>query len=356
MLATSLATFLADRVHPESVYSMALARRGVRISRRSEIDLLDTIKVGDIASPSPVIVSPTMTTAQVQELLDRTRMHGIPVVDDAERLVGVITVTDLVRSGGPSDTVMVRDAMTTRPITASPSTPAITASPSTPVSEVLERMASLGIGRVPIVAEEDPTRLVALFRREDAVKAYHQALGQEVHHDLGRSRLQARVAPGTDFHEVRVPDDSVADGRLLKEIPLPSGVTIVSVRRGTTVVVPDGNTRLVAGDTLTVFARHGQHDQFLSRMHADDTGELERVVGSDQARFFDLEIPADSIADGRAIRDVPVPGGCTLVSVRRGTEVIIPDGSTTLVAGDVVTVFALPASRRLFADRLLVDG
>ena len=35
MLATSLATFLADRVHPLSVYAMALARRGVRLTRRS---------------------------------------------------------------------------------------------------------------------------------------------------------------------------------------------------------------------------------------------------------------------------------------------------------------------------------
>jgi len=343
MLATSLATLLADRIHPESVYTMALARRGVRLSRRSEVDLLDTVRVGEIASPSPAVVTPEMSTSDVQDLLDETRMHGVPVVDGARGLVGVITITDVVRAGGPSSTP-VGDAMTRRPVTATP---------DTPVSVVLERMASMGIGRVPVVSEEDPTRLVALFRREDAVQAYHQALGQEVHHDLGRSRLRARVASGTNFHEASVPAGSVADGRLLKEIPLPAGVTVVSVRRDTAVVVPDGNTRLVAGDVLTVFAQHGQHDQFLSRMHADDTGELERVVGSDQARFFDLEIPAGSGADGASIRDVAVPGGCTIVSVRRDAEVMIPDGSTVLAAGDVLTVFAKPASRRLFAERLL---
>jgi CIC family chloride channel protein len=344
MLATSLATLLGDRLHRESVYTMALAKRGIRLSRRSEIDLLDTVRVGDIAAPSPVLVGPAASTADVQALLDETRMHGVPVVDPDEGLVGIVTVTDLVRSGGPSESTLVGDVMTPRPVTATP---------STPVSVVLQRMASLGIGRVPVVDEDDPTLLVALFRREDAVKAYHQALGQEVHHDLGRSRLQARVAPGTDFHEVMIPPDSVADGRLLKEIPLPAGVTVVSVRRGTGVVVPDGNTRLAGGDVLTVFARDGQHDQLLSRMHADDTAELELVVGSDQARFFDLEVPDRSAAAGKVIREIAVPGGCTIVSVRRGDEVLIPDGSTELLPGDVLTVFAKPASRRLFAERLL---
>jgi Trk K+ transport system NAD-binding subunit len=283
-----------------------------------------------------------MSTGEVQALFNETRMHGMPVVDEEGALVGVITITDIVRAGGPSDDA-VATAMTPRPVTASE---------STPVSVVLERMASLGIGRVPIVSDDDPTRLVALFRREDAVKAYHQALAQEVHHDLGRSRLQARVQPGTDFHEFEIPAGSVADGRLLKEIPLPGGVTVVSVRSGMTVVVPDGNTRLAAGDVLTVFAGHGLFEQLLERLRADDTAELEAVVGDDGARFFDIEVPAGSVADGRPIKEVAVPGGCTIVSIRRGDAVIIPDGSTVLLGDDVLTVFARSGPRRVLVERL----
>lgn len=341
MLATSLATFLGDRLHPDSVYTMALAKRGVRLTRRSEVDLLDTVRAGEIASPSPVVASPDMSTGQVQALFNETRMHGVPVVDADGTLVGVVTVTDILRAGGPSDEP-VTTAMTPRPVTASA---------STPVSEVLERMASLGIGRVPIMADDDPTRLIALFRREDAVKAYHQALGQEVHHDLGRSRLRARVS-GTDFHHFEIPQGSIADGRLLKEIPLPGGVTIVSVRRGTRVVVPAGNTRLASGDVLTVFARHGLFEQLQERLRADDTAELDAVVGEELARFFDVEVPAGSVANDRPIKEIAVPGGCTIVSVRRGDDVIVPDGTTVLRSGDVLTVFARPAPRRVLAERL----
>jgi CIC family chloride channel protein len=347
MLATSLATFLADRIHPMSVYTMALARRGVRLTRRGEVDLLDTVRAGDVASPSPAVATPDMTLGEMREVFDRTRMHGVPVVTGDDTLVGVITVTDLLRAGDAPAATPVRSVMTPRPVTASE---------STPVSVVLERMASLGIGRVPVVADQDPTRLVALFRREDAVKAYHQALGQEVHHDLGRSRLQARVASGTDFHDIAVRPGSIADGRLLKEVPLPGGVTIVSVRRGTDVVIPDGNTRLHQGDMLTVFALHGMHEQLVERLRADDTAELEVLVGDDRARFFDIEIPDGSVGAGRSIRELAVPGGCTIVSIRRGDEIIIPRGDTGLEAGDVMTVFAHPGSRRVLAERLIARG
>jgi CIC family chloride channel protein len=341
MLAASLATFLADRVHRESVYTMPLKRMGIRLTRRSEVDLLDTVLVSDIVRPDPVTTTVGATTVQVQRTMDDNRLHGLPVLDEKGNLAGIITITDLVRSGGASDMVTAGDAMTPRPVTVTP---------STPVSHVLERMASLGVGRIPIVAEQDPDLLVGVFRREDAVRAYHAALEHEVEHDLDRSRLRARVAAGAEFHELEIPAGSVADGRLLKEIPIPSGVTVVSIRRGLQVMVPEGNTRLRSGDRLTVFARPGGNLQLLERLHAGDTGELDVI--EDGARFHDLEVPAGSIADGRLIREIAIPGGCTIVSIRRGNEVLIPNGDTELIAGDVITVFSRPAERRLFAERL----
>jgi CIC family chloride channel protein len=341
MLAAALATFLGDRVHPRSIYAVSLARRGIVLTRRGEVDVLDTVPAGDVASPVVEVIGPDTSTGVVQGVLDRIRQHGVPVVD-GERLVGVISISDIIRTGGPSDQVMAADAMTPQPVTAVP---------STPVSEVLARMAALGIGRVPLVDEEDPTRLVGVFRRENAVEAYHLALGREVSHDLGRERLRARTTPDAAFHDLEVPADSMADGRLLKEIPIPSGVTVVSVRRGLTVLVPDGNTRLAAGDVLTVFSRKEPFEQLGQRLSAGDTEELAALVG-DAARFFDLEIPLGSLADGRLIREIAVPGGCTIVSVRRDREVIVPDGNTRLYAGDVITVFTRPGSRRLLAERL----
>ena len=87
-----------------------------------------------------------MTTGEEQGLFDRNRQHGLAVVEN-ERLVGVLAITDVVRTGGPSDLVSVADAMTPKPLTATK---------LTPVSEVLARMASLGVGKIPVVHEDDP--------------------------------------------------------------------------------------------------------------------------------------------------------------------------------------------------------
>ncbi len=345
MLAAALATLLGDWIHPDSIYVMSLARRGIRITRRSEIDVLDTVRVGDVATPPTEVADPTMTTATVQHLMDRIRHHGLPVVDEG-RLVGIVTVTDVIRAGGPSDRAVVADAMTPNPVTVTP---------DTPVSEALARMAALGVGRVPVVAPDEPKSLVGVFRREDAVEAYHLALGREVAHDLGRERLRARTSADAEFHDLEIPADSIADGRLLKEVPIPGGCTVVSIRRGPEVLVPDGSTELRAGDVLTVFSRRGLYAQLAERLRAGDTGEIEAAT-EDEARFFDLEIPDGSVAVDRTIRELAVPGGCTVVSVRRQLEVIVPDGNTVLRAGDVITVFAKSASRRQLAERLRGSG
>ena len=93
---------------------------------------------------------------------------------------------------------------------------------------------------------------------------------------------------------MEIPQGSVADGRLIKEVPVPAGATIVSVRRGTLVMVPDGNTRLRGGDVLAVFARSGSREQFEQRLRSDDTAE---IFADDAARFFDIEIPSGSVAE-----------------------------------------------------------
>jgi hypothetical protein len=156
-------------------------------------------------------------------------------------LVGIITVTDIARAR--EGTRFVRDAMTAKPVTVGP---------MTPVSFALERMAVLGVGRLPVVAEEDATRLVGMFRREHAIDAYHMALGTATGGQLDRQRLRRRIDPGADYFDFRIPSGSMADRVEVREMDW-CGCTLVSVRRGTEVVVPTGSTRLTSGDVVTAF-------------------------------------------------------------------------------------------------------
>ncbi len=256
MLATTLATLLTDLVQTDSVYTMALRRMGIRLTGRTEVDILDSVAVGDVMSDIPLVAEPSMTTSELQGHLDRLRHHGLPVVDEG-RLVGVITVSDIVRTGGPSDQVSTEAAMTPEPTTVTP---------STPVSAALERMATLGVGRLPVVADDDAERPVGMFRREDAVAAYHRALEGVRREAVLRDRLRIRTSPGTNFFEFEIPAGSIADGRPVREVAWPEGCTLVSVRRGRDVVVPKGSTMLAAGDVVTAFGTAGVRDRVQMRL------------------------------------------------------------------------------------------
>lgn len=259
MLATGIAVLITEIIHKESAYTMPLTKRGIQLASTGEVDVMDTVTVGDAMSPIPAEVTLDMTTAEIQGMLDRFRHHGLPVVDARSQLVGIITVTDIVRAGGASDQVTAAEAMTPHPVTVTPETTA---------SVALERMAALGIGRIPVVAVDDPSRLLGIFRREDVVAAYHLALSRTAGAELRRESLRQRTDPGATFFDVAIPVGSIADGRMVREIPWPAGVTVVAVRRDKEVQVPNGETRLQAGDVITAFGGHGGQDRLMQRMAA----------------------------------------------------------------------------------------
>lgn len=257
MLAATLGTFLAERFSSDSVYTMALKRKGVTVRPAGEVDVLDTIHVGAVMSPPTFVADPAMSLAEAEAMLNRHRFHGVPVVESGA-LVGIISMSDIIRYGGPRDDVSVGDAMTGR---------AVTVVPSAPVSGAMERMAALGVGRLPVVDENDPTKLVGVFRREDAVQAYHEALGASTDIELHRARLAQRITPGAAYYDFRIPPGSIADGKLVKEVAWPEGSTLVSVRREREVLVPSGNTTLFAGDVVTAFGSESSKRRVIERLN-----------------------------------------------------------------------------------------
>jgi CIC family chloride channel protein len=256
MLTATLGTFLAERFHTDSIYSMMLRHMGIKVRKTGEVDLLDTIQVGSVMATSPMVCSTSDAVAEVEETLHRTRSHGLPVVEDG-RLVGVITLSDIARADSGEKTVA--EAMTHRPATVVP---------TTPVSTALERMAVLGVGRLPVVAEDDPARLVGVFRREEAVRAYHEALTANTDMELHRARLAQRTDPGAGYYEFRIPPGSMADGHAIRDVAWPEGSTLVSIRRDRQVEVPTGDTVLKRGDVVTAFGTVASKERMIERLNA----------------------------------------------------------------------------------------
>ncbi|HKX73999.1 MAG TPA: chloride channel protein [Acidimicrobiia bacterium] len=277
MLGTTLATFLADRLHPGSIYVGVLRRRGITITDRADLDILDTVTVGQVMYRPHIVARPDQQVAAVRAAMTDHRYHGVVVLDEDD-LAGIVTISDLVRAGPEVDQMTVGEVMTRRPATVTP---------ATPVSQALERMAGLGVGRLPVVAEDGSGRFLGLFRREEAVRAYHQALAGRTDQELVRRRLDQRTDPGAGYYDFRIPAGSMADGKLVQEVAWPAGSTLVSIRRQREVLVPTGGSQLIAGDVITAFGTPASRNEMIERLNAGAEEPTAEIV---------LEPPDESTA------------------------------------------------------------
>jgi CIC family chloride channel protein len=268
MLTATVATFLAERFHKDSVYTQALRRQGIVLRRTPSVDILDTVNVGDVMSSARLVADPQMAADAAEALMHENRSHGLAVVDQGG-LVGVVTLSDVSRARDDPGRRVVGDVMTSRPVTVTP---------NTPVSVALERMAALGVGRLPVVDEGNPARLVGMFRREEAVRAYHEALSATTDAELHRLRLAQRTDPGAGYYDFRIPPGSIADSRRVREVTWPEGSTLVSIRRGRQVLVPDGDSMLLSGDVVTAFGTDASKRRMIDRLNAgadEPTAEMD---------------------------------------------------------------------------------
>jgi Trk K+ transport system NAD-binding subunit len=139
-------------------------------------------------------------------------------------------------------------------------------------------MASLGLGRLPVVADDDRRHLLGMFRRESVVKAYHHALGTSTDRHLYRDRMSVRTQPGAAFFEAPVRRGSPIVGFLVKDVRWPEGAVLVSIRRGSSVLIPHGSTAIELGDAITLFGTGESREQlgFLMEPEQDSTTEWNR--------------------------------------------------------------------------------
>jgi CBS domain-containing protein len=121
--------------------------------------------VANLMTSSPVVVTEDDAIAGVAELLAGYEITGLPVVDDADRLVGVISQTDLVRLRGSTvpwagwHGLMVRDLMTK---------PAKTIAGSAPLDEAARRMTAEHVHRLVVV--DNRQRLIGVISESDIVR------------------------------------------------------------------------------------------------------------------------------------------------------------------------------------------
>jgi chloride channel protein, CIC family len=153
-----------------TIMTEKIARRGVRVASDYTADFLDQILVKDRAARDVRTLAASSTVDEARNWIlaggPGTSHQGFPVLDGAGRLVGVVTRRDLFGNatdrGLPLGKVLRRGP--------------VVIFEDNSLREAADHMVREGVGRLPVVARGDPSRLVGFITRSDLLEAHRRRI------------------------------------------------------------------------------------------------------------------------------------------------------------------------------------
>ncbi|MBP1695634.1 MAG: rane protein [Deltaproteobacteria bacterium] len=157
----------------KKIYSIALKHAEERLASR--------IAVGDVMTKKVITARADADIHELSALLSKNRISGLPVVDEENHVIGVVSEADILFMAGMERGHTFKDVL--RHILGEPlpkrthgnrindimSSPAITTRPEADIKEVAGILESKKIKRLPVVDSEN--RLLGIISRADLVGA-----------------------------------------------------------------------------------------------------------------------------------------------------------------------------------------
>jgi CIC family chloride channel protein len=167
MLANMTSYTLARYFEPHNVYEAILAANNVHLPSGQDHVLLEELTAEDAMDRQPLTVLPETPVADVAALLEQQEAHGVPVVTPDQRLLGIVTLTDVrqVMRQEQQDK-SIESIATTRHL--------ISVHPDHTLNWVMQQMGAHEVSLIPVVTRGEAERLVGVLTMADIVRAYAQ--------------------------------------------------------------------------------------------------------------------------------------------------------------------------------------
>ncbi len=123
-------------------------------------ELIYTTKVETVMAPNVVVLEPSMSMADVKELMRSKRITGVPVLD-GDRIVGIVSMTDVIEA-------MEKGRLTT-PVADNMTREVKTVSKDASVTEAVNNLGREGFARLPVV--DGDGKLVGIVTTGTMVRA-----------------------------------------------------------------------------------------------------------------------------------------------------------------------------------------
>jgi CIC family chloride channel protein len=201
MLACVVSILVARRIHPESIYTEPLRRKGLHILQENErLGTATEQTVGDVMRAP---VAPIRETASISEMARRfltSPNNFLPVVDARQQLIGVLALHDLkeyLNAGEELNAVIAYDVMRPPP-------PCVT--PNQRLLDVLPVVLSSEQRSIPVVASLKENRLIGALARAEVLGLFSEAIA------AGSQPLPTAANPTGPDGATRVPTAGAKPG------------------------------------------------------------------------------------------------------------------------------------------------
>ena len=245
MFAVMISLVVSQRIQRDLVYALGLARKGVRLQRGRDVEVLDALTVGEVMQTDYATVNDTDSLTAAAEVFARTRHHGLPVVTAGGELAGIVTIQDLDRA----QTEHAGEALTVGQIC---TRDLLVAYPDESIGAALRRMGARDVGRLPVVARDNARQLLGMLRRTDLVRAYDIALTRRAKMRHQAQQIRLGTYGGVSVEELVISATAPCANKRVGQVAWPRDCVLASVRRKRQIMIPRGDTMLRADDVLVV--------------------------------------------------------------------------------------------------------
>ncbi|MFC1844118.1 chloride channel protein [Thermodesulfobacteriota bacterium] len=260
MTAGMIASTFAQWLQSDSIYSLKLTKRGIRFEQGRDMDIMQTVQVEEVMNKSPITIQQEQSVAELFAAFQETNLGGFPVLNNKKELYGMVTMQDMESTIYDMERTLHRKEVNLKDLkvwdVATPDP--VTVFPDEPIWSAIKKMAPRDLARLPVVSKNNPKEFVGVISRSDILRAYNVGLMRKQKDEMASERSTLRKVTGLEFIEIKVESNCLGTGKRLANISLPKSTNIVSILRYGSVLVPDGNTKILPGDVITVLCNSDQ--------------------------------------------------------------------------------------------------
>lgn len=234
MIVVTISMILSSKLSRESIYTLRLLQRGIKVKDTADYSILSSILVRDLFDKSYVHIDEQTNFREVVYQIISKKQPSLAVHKKNGDFLGIISIDNIKEFLLDSDelkNVLIAGDMADKNV------PKVTSNDSLKV--VIEKMSKCDYDGLPVMHQDDDARIIGMIWRKDVDDAYHKEISRhQLTSDLATKLTYDNANANEDVHflegyiitEIAVPKEFI--GKTIKELDIRSkyGVDIISIK------------------------------------------------------------------------------------------------------------------------------